>query len=647
MHKLSLRKPGWYMALIIASMLLMLNVFAASVSEPAEESDEPVQEPSFGNEVYFRKGDISAGLYHTLLSTEAGEVYAWGDNSYGQLGIGGRSNKEIPMQVEGLSDIIAVSAGDYHSVALSSNGDVYSWGRNTYGQLGNGSSSASNVPVRVENVPPAVMVSAGGSHTMILGIDGNMYACGMNTYGQVGNVESEAVHSETEIVLGTRVKSPVKIAGPEIKEISAGGNHSLYLDGSGYVFSWGNNEFGQLGDGTVISRADPLKVEGISSVIAISAGYQFNMVVTEHKISAVSDLSSDDVFYRNIYSWGSNSSGQLGLGKEYAAIGSVGIPSRVDINNDQVETNDDVCKISAGYSSSIITVPAGTDEHPREHIYVWGNNSDGQLGIGNMPSQNIPVRLIGASNGWTGDTFLPFQSVSAGGYHIAVLSVKGFAGVAGRADKAQLGNVSAISSDRFIGVSVKDSIAPRWKDEAKLKARLYGDSAELSWEHAADNVATAGYILNYLDSKGETITVKLEKVSRYIIKGFDSAVDQVISLKAFDLQENVGQYPLEYVVGDPQTLEDETRPLPDLHEWSPALYDKIIPLEVPWDVDHIYASGTVDPPKDNSVMVAAIITASVVFFFVIIGLSGFRRTHKGHSIIRGIFRPDKHSEDNV
>ncbi len=259
-----------FFAVLSCTVIFSFSVLGSAEVTPEQESEVPGEEQY--DTVTFRPGSISAGLYHTLLCNEAGEVYAWGDNAYGQLGIGSRANKEIPMLVEGLTDIIAVSAGDFHSLALSRSGDVYSWGRNTFGQLGNGSSAASAVPVRVSGIPPAIMISAGGSHSIVLGLDGYAYAWGMNTDGQVGNVTSEVINGTADSVLGTRVKSPVKVAGPGILSVSAGGNHSLYLNDNREVFAWGSNEYGQLGDGTYISRPDPAIVPGIGSVISISAG---------------------------------------------------------------------------------------------------------------------------------------------------------------------------------------------------------------------------------------------------------------------------------------------------------------------------------------------------------------------------------------
>lgn len=583
----------------------------------------------------FRRGGLSAGLYHNLLCNESGEVYAWGDDSYGQLGIGDRMNEEIPMIVGGLSDIVEVSAGDFHSLALNASGDVYAWGRNTFGQLGNGTSEASQTPVRVDGIPPVRMISAGGSHSLALGIDGYVYAWGMNTQGQTGDVESETIHGTGETVLGARVTEPVRIAGPGIVSVSAGGSHSLYLNKKGEVFAWGSNEFGQLGDGTNISRSKPAKIEGLESVISISAGYQFNLAVTETD-------------FRNLYSWGSNSSGQLGLGNEYSAASAVSVPVRVDVSGDQDEDNDDICQIDAGYSSAVATIPSGDLNSPKEGVLVWGNNSYGQLGIGEMPSQNKPVRLIGTSNGWTGDSFLPFQAVSAGGNHTVLLSVKGFVGAAGRADKAQLGNVSSISSFVFTGIRAADAIAPEWPDGIKLKARIHDDSAEIIWEHASDNVRVTGYTLKYLDRKNTPMSAVLGRVTSFILDDFDSLPDQVISLQAKDKQGNLSQYPLEYIIGDPFLPDDlndrdENENTPEIendpHVWDPKYYGSVVPLEVPWNVDYIYTDDPVLPPKDNSLRNALIITASVIIFFILIGLSGFKRTHKGHSMIKGLFMP--------
>ncbi|MHB8961578.1 MAG: RCC1 domain-containing protein [Saccharofermentanales bacterium] len=661
---------------------------AASADETIGEDDEIPE-----LDIVFRKGMISAGLYHTVLLNESGDVYAWGDNSFGQLGIGTTDNKELPAKVEGLTDVIMVSAGAYHTLALSASGDVYAWGRNTFGQIGDGTTTISLSPVRIEDIPPMMEISAGSFHSIGLAINGGVYTWGDNTLGQSGPVESEIIYDSAQNVLGSRVLKPQLMAGPGIRSISAGGSHSLYLDDAGIVYAWGDNGSGQLGDGTVISRGTPMPVSGLSSVTDISAGFSYNM--------AVSDISTGEgaaaVRYQNLFTWGSDSSGQLGIGEKADQNRIVMAPVRVDANGDADEGNDRISLIDAGYYSSMMTVPVFIDGRRRDSLYVWGNNSYGQLGIGDMPSQNKPLKLIGVSNGWEGDSFLPFESISSGGYHTALLSVKGFAGVCGRADKGQLGNVSSIRTDAFTGVSLRDAISPEWAEGSILDIKLAQTSLQIKWQNASDNIAVRGYRLSYTNKDNESVTIRLDLVNQYTILDFDKDSDQVLTLHAIDQSGNKSEFPLEHIFGEGGTPEDisageaaeisgedlsapddeipdeagtessdagsddvsgeGTVSAPDVTpevsgsadidylRWSPDLYVGIHPPEVPWNVDYIYGPGVVLPPEDNSINVAVGITVTVIVLFLLISLVSFRRTHKGHGLIEEIFRPHKKPHD--
>lgn len=599
-----------FLAIIIVAFTLNFIFISYAQEDLTQESDE---------QTMYRPGVISAGLYHTILVNESGEVYSWGDNSNGQLGIGDLMNLETPMHVTGLTDVIKVSAGDYHSLALTNSGDVYAWGRNSYGQIGNGGTSVALTPVRVDNIPPITDISAGGLHSLALGIDGFVYAWGMNTDGQVGKVESETIYDKSESVLGMRVKSPQKIAGPNIKKISAGGMHSLYIDEAGKVFAWGNNEYGQLGDGTNISRSEPQQVQNLDSVIDISSGYFYNLAV-----SATPSEKDSKLMLENLYSWGSNSSGQLGLGMDMNEKIIMSIPTKIDIKGDLNKESESISLISAGYLSSIITTRI-SNESNKEHIYVWGNNDYTQLGIGKISSQSKPVKLVATSSGWTGDEFLPFSSITSGGYHTALLSVKGFVGMSGRGDKAQLGNVSAIDADKFLGVKIKDKISPEWIGDRKLFGNKIENDLHLSWSKASDNIRVVGYMLNYLEDNEEPKTIKLKNVTEYVLKNFNFSFDQIVTIEAVDASENTSEYPLEFQVNN--ILEENQD-----SNINPIIYGDIIPLEVPWDIEYIYGTDEVLPPKDNSLLVASAITASFVILFILVGLSSFNRTRKENKI---------------
>ncbi|MDR4509236.1 MAG: hypothetical protein MRJ65_13595 [Candidatus Brocadiaceae bacterium] len=194
---------------------------------------------------------IASGNHHNLALQKDGTVWAWGANGYGQLGNGKMEDFSTLVAVEGISNITAIAAGNNHSFALHSDGTVWAWGYNKYGQLGSGTTSNSSIPLQIIDLKSVIAISAGGYHGIALQSDGVVQAFGYNRSGQLGNGTTSNYHYTTVKVRGLQ----------DIKTISSGHNHCLALKSDGSVWAWGNNEFGQLGDGTKISRKVPVKAK--------------------------------------------------------------------------------------------------------------------------------------------------------------------------------------------------------------------------------------------------------------------------------------------------------------------------------------------------------------------------------------------------
>jgi alpha-tubulin suppressor-like RCC1 family protein len=240
-------------------------------------SNTPVEVEGAGGSGYLTDVTaIAAGGRHSLALRRDGTVWAWGWNSFGQLGIGtsDSSPHPTPVQVSGLTDVIAVAAGYGHSLALRRDGTVWAWGRNNWGQLGNGTTTNSNTPVEVEGtggsgyLTDVTAIGAGTSHSLALRRGGTVWAWGYNNEGELGDGTT------------TNSSTPVQVSGlTDVTAIAAGGNHSLALGPDGNVLAWGDNSFGQLGNGTTTNSSTPVQASGLTDVTAIAGGNAHSLAV--------------------------------------------------------------------------------------------------------------------------------------------------------------------------------------------------------------------------------------------------------------------------------------------------------------------------------------------------------------------------------
>ena len=282
---------------------------------------------------------VSAGMDFSTAITEEGELYAWGNNEKAQVGNGTLVNKLVPTKI-GDTELKwnSVSSGGYHTLAITDDGDLYVWGYNTNGQLGLGHKSAIiPTPTKVDIDLKWKQVSAGRGQSYGITDDGDLYAWGSNGDGELGD--------------GTKTESlvPKKIGEAKWRYVVAGSSHGLGIQEDGSLWAWGDNEHGRLGDGTTVGKKTPVKIntEGIefktltafhSSSAGISTdgdlytwGYNHNyqlgngtnvnqLIPTKigsMKWKSVSAGSSHAIGITEggeLYAWGYNYEGQVGDG---------------------------------------------------------------------------------------------------------------------------------------------------------------------------------------------------------------------------------------------------------------------------------------------------------------------------------------------
>jgi alpha-tubulin suppressor-like RCC1 family protein len=349
-------------------------------------------------------------------------VSAWGADTYGQLGNGFSGNEygtKVPIPVSGLSGAKSVAAGEGSGFALMENGTVMGWGNNGAGELGDGTITQRDVPVAVSGLSGVSAIAAGESHTLALLSNGTVDAWGYNNYGQLGNGTTGGPDTcESEVPCST---TPMPVSGlSEVQAIAAAGNHSLALLKNGTVMAWGEDTWGQLGDGTSGSETcteslpcstTPVKVRGLSGVKAISAGPYDSYALMENG---------------TVMSWGVNGSGELGNG---STTGPESCTNAVACSNTPVAVSglNGVSAIAGGGLHGLALLSDGT-------VKSWGYNIDGQLGNGTKTDSDTPVSVSGLSG---------VTAVSAGQYDSLALLENGTVMAWGWNILWELGNISA------------------------------------------------------------------------------------------------------------------------------------------------------------------------------------------------------------
>eukprot|EP01125_Pyxidicula_operculata_P018026 TRINITY_DN637_c2_g1_i3.p1 TRINITY_DN637_c2_g1~~TRINITY_DN637_c2_g1_i3.p1 ORF type:complete len:401 (-),score=46.61 TRINITY_DN637_c2_g1_i3:37-1239(-) len=248
-------------------------------------------EESFGDYVA-----VAAGNDHSLVLTSNGKVLGWGSNMNGQLGKLGTSHFIKPISVEIDKTITTIACCSESSFALSIDGDVYSWGSNGCGQLGQGHLSFDYVPKKVEGIENVISIACGNNHILALTRDGKLYSWGSNKFGQLGH--GDIIDSSSPFLVNYNFD--------KIKTISCGSFHSFALQENGKLFGWGANALGQLGDGTNRNVNTPKHIPVPSNDGEESEKCQYLEIACGGSHSLV--LTKDG----EMYSWGYNKHGQLG-----------------------------------------------------------------------------------------------------------------------------------------------------------------------------------------------------------------------------------------------------------------------------------------------------------------------------------------------
>lgn len=300
-------------------------------------------------------GDLSASqsVFVCVIDTQ-GTLWCWGDNSYGQLGDGTTTERTSPVKVTGLTvKVTHACTGASHTCAGTSDGNLWCWGSNANGQLGTGDNADHQVPAMVDMSAFAASgdggtaatvdsLQCGAKHTCAHRTDGTMWCWGDNSYGQLGDGTMTSRNEPTQVAM----------LGTNVGRIGTGGTHTCAFTKDGFVWCWGNDQYGQLGVGDMLMRPVPTKLNGISKVGQVWTGGAHTCAL---------DNSA------TLWCWGDNQYGQLGTGNTMAQSTPVIAASAVATGN-----------VEGANAGGAHTCAQRKDDGA---VLCWGNDQYGQLGV--------------------------------------------------------------------------------------------------------------------------------------------------------------------------------------------------------------------------------------------------------------------------
>ena len=220
------------------------------------DKNTPTQEATGATSTASNWSAISAGDYYTVGLKSNGTLWAWGLNNHGQLGDGTTADKTWATQEStGATNWSAIATGGYHTVALKSDGTLWAWGHGRYGELGDGTTASKDVPTQESTgATNWTAIAAGGFHTVALKSDGTLWAWGNNEAGQLGDGSTTDKNTPIQPIHVSNEATSTASTASNWSSIAAGYYHTVALKSDGTLWAWGSNGKGSLGDGTTADK---------------------------------------------------------------------------------------------------------------------------------------------------------------------------------------------------------------------------------------------------------------------------------------------------------------------------------------------------------------------------------------------------------
>ncbi len=378
---------------------------------------------------------VTAGLFHTCGLTTSGAAYCWGGGGNGELGDGSTTDSSVPVAVAGGLKFMSLSAGGSNTCGLTTGGAAYCWGPNGAGLLGNGSTTSSSVPVAVSGGLTFSAVSTGSGHACGLTGNGAAYCWGWNAEGQLGTGSNTGPELCASSPCSTR---PVPVAGGlRFAGLSASGQVTCGVTLSGTTYCWGDNRYGQLGNGTTINSSEPVQVVGLGAPAPVAS-----VTITPDSATLVVGGTA------HLSATTRDANGLLLLGRPIAWTSGNAAVATVDANG-----------LVTGVGTGSAAVIATSEGRSDTAAIAVGTITLGSVSAG--VSHTCGLTTGGAAYCWGADYGGPvavsgglrFSALAAGASHDCGLTSSGAAYCWGRSDYGQLGNGSTTNSGTPVAVS--------------------------------------------------------------------------------------------------------------------------------------------------------------------------------------------------
>jgi alpha-tubulin suppressor-like RCC1 family protein len=302
---------------------------------------------------------------HTVALRSDGTLWGWGLDPAGWTSSTSGTRVNTPQRIATNGTWSAVDAGSDHTMALQTNGTLWGWGNSGGGRLGNGTFINTNSPQPVSSNMTWRTVSTGGGHTVAILADGSLWSWGNNYVGQLG--DDTYTGSLTPKQIGTNDNWQAVSAGAEYT-VALRADGSLAIRSDGTLWAWGDNFWGQLGDGHMFTKTNtPQQIGANTNWQTIAAG-------GTHSVALQADGS--------LWTWGFNEDGQLGNGTD-GPFTNLTTPQRIGTATNWVA-------VTAGRNHTVALKSDGS-------LWAWGDNGWGQLGIGTFDDANTPQPVLGGA----------------------------------------------------------------------------------------------------------------------------------------------------------------------------------------------------------------------------------------------------------